>query len=405
MNGLRLLALLVALLAASCREAQPPPQDAPAPTRQRNLIGMHRGSAIASRTGEALLTTSVVRAIDGTAVTRWLAPPNAPEQSIVVALAARTRVTRVGFETGPKAANSTTSARAELSLDGTAFTPAGTFKLEGRPGPQTFPVGPTEASYLKITTLGGNGPFASLADIIADGEELEPAHSGPIGGCWSINGLPTSFVETGAAVTGVVGAPENAVLEGDFDGHFYRFAWVRGREYGLAAISVSRDGASLSGLRWHEQALMQDQFYADDWLGRRSDGEARCPTLEGGASVFRSYLQQQGYAPLYGLRFSAEGRLDESASSLVLDRVAQFLSANERLQVKVIAHELREPTKEGNLAVTRREIETLRDALARRGAPLKQVTFAAAGREHPRREADTPVTKALYSCVELEITK
>jgi len=163
---------------------------------------------------------------------------------------------------------------------------------------------------------------------------------------------------------------------------------------------VTPDGKHLASMVWHEQALQADQFYADDWLGDRGP----CPAKTS-VDVFITYLQRFGYFPLYALRFSDDGTLDDGASAPALERVMKLLAANPQLKARFIAHELTNATPRENLAVSQKKIATLRDALSRRGAAVAGLTFIAVGEAHPRREATSDLTRAMYSSVDLEVRR
>jgi hypothetical protein len=189
-------------------------------------------------------------------------------------------------------------------------------------------------------------------------------------------------------------------LDGGSDGRFYRFAWTRDKQYGLAALSVTPDGKHLAAIVWHEEAIEADQFYADDWFGERGD----CSS-EKDIDVFTTYLQRFGYFPLYALRFADDGTLDQESSAPELQRVAKLIAANPQLQVRFVAHELMHPSPQENLAVAQKKIATLRDALSRRGLPVAKIGFVALGDAQPRRPGTNPLIRAMYSSVDLELRR
>ncbi|HEX3107795.1 MAG TPA: hypothetical protein VHU41_01795, partial [Thermoanaerobaculia bacterium] len=208
-----------------------------------------------------------------------------------------------------------------------------------------------------------------------------------------------TFHSDRATVVGYAGGMRDMKLDGGSDGRFYRFAWTRDKQYGLLAMSVTPDGKHLAAIVWHEEAIDIDQFYADDWLGDRGG----CPENKD-VDVFPTYLQRFGYFPLYALRFSDDGTLDDDASSPELARIAKLIASNPQLQIRFVAHELTHPSPQENLAVAQKKIATLRDALLRRGVPAK-IGFVAVGEEHPHRAGTNPLIRAMYSSVDLELRR
>ncbi len=361
---------------------------------------MPAGGSIVFRTAELDLQHSAVRLIDTANSTGWVTPAEDPAQSIVLSLPARTRVDRVGVISTslPAAAR---DLRIDFSLDGQTFTRSVALSAKQSDAEQDVPVTPpVEAQYVRFSTLNGRSSHLLIREAVVNGTFLAQPAAGAIDGCWSINGQPATFHTDQGAVLGYAGGTHDMKLDGGSDGRFYRFAWTRDKQYGLAAVSVTPDGKHLAAIVWHEEAINIDQFLADDWLGERSD----CPPTKD-VDVFATYLQRYGHFPLFALHFSDDGTLQEDASGLELGRVARLLIANPRLQVRFVAHELTRPSPRENLAVAQKKAATLRDALARRGVPVAGIGFLAAGQDHPRREGTTTLIRAMYSSVDLELRR
>jgi hypothetical protein len=388
------LALLLLLLAACRRDAavSPPTKEPPAVDAEReNLLNYAHGAVAVSRTGEATLKGSVVRAIDGDRDpgSFWSTPPHDTLQTLVFALPSRTRVTRVGAENGGGGAG---ALRFEASLDGEAFRDLATIKLQPHPEPQLFDVPPTEAAYLRVSTLEPDRVFIGLNSVHARGEALEPVRPGSLDGCWELDTERAAMTQQGSYVSGRSGG---LLLDGGSDGRFYRFAWIKGEQYGLAAISVTPDGRHLSGIKWHEEA--EPLFVGTTWIGAKTADCAERPPISD--AVFRAFLGKQGRYPMYGLRFDDEGRLLEAESAVMLERLAQMKD------VRLVANELRQPTPARNRAVAQAKLDTLRAALVRRGVDLTRFELVNHGSEQPHRAAETDATRSLYGAVDLELRR
>ena len=395
------LALLVVFALAACHRedtptaAKPPDPPKPAQTDSRddapereNLLNYAHGAVAISRTGEATLKGSVVRAIDGDRDpgALWSSPPHNPVQTLVFALPSRTRLTRVGAESG-----TAQGLRFESSLDGTTFRDLATVKLQFNHEAQLFDVPPTEASYLRVTTLEGGAIFLGLNSVHARGTAVEPVKAGSLDGCWAMDTERAAFTQHGAYVFGENGP---VLLEGGSDGRFYRFAWIRGEQYGLAAVSVTPDGRHMSGIRWHEEA--EPLFVATTWVGQKTDCAGKPAVRD---DVFRTFLAKHGRYPLYGLRFDDRGHLIESESGVMLDRLAKMQSA------RLVANEFLQPTPAQNRAVAQTKLDTLAAALKKRGADPARFELVNHGSDQPRRAANTDANRSLYGSVDLELRR
>lgn len=392
------LALLLVIALVACRResaAVKPPEPAKQPQESRddapereNLLNYAHGAVAISRTGEALLKGSILRAIDGDRDpgSLWSSPPHNPGQTLVFALPSRTRLTRVGAESGTVEA-----LRFESSLDGATFRELATVRLQYNHEAQLFDVPPTEASYLRVTTLDAGRTFIGLNSVHARGTALEPVRPGPLDGCWVMDTERAAMTQQGAYVFGRNG---DVLLDGGSDGRFYRFVWTRGAQYGVAAISVTADGRHMSGIRWHEEA--EPLFISTTWVGRKTD----CPaTPEISDAVFRTYLARQGRYPMYGLRFDAQGHLMESESGVMLERLAGMKD------VRIVANEFLQPSAAQNRVVAQAKLDTLAAALRKRGVELASFELVNHGSEQPHRAANTDANRSLYGSVDLELRR
>jgi hypothetical protein len=251
-----------------------------------------------------------------------------------------------------------------------------------------------EGTHLRFSTKGGNGQFVRAFSVFARGDVLDPVHPGPLDGCWSINGLDARFEQRGAFVTGTLTGERPIAIDGGSDGRFYRLLWIRGPEYGVAAISVTPDGNHLSGAFWHEEAY--NRFLGTTWFGEKRNcaGSSRSDV-----DVMATYMERYGRYPLYGLQFDDAGHLMEQPSEATLQALVRWLRS--AADVKIVAHELAQPDKARNQAIGQTKADTLRSALQKRGVDLTRVQFSAVGEENPHRPASTDAVRSVYGAVEL----
>ena len=105
-------AALVLLAALACHREAPAPQSAAPttsakqptgpddPNERANLLNYAHGATVISRTGESSLSNSALGAIDGDLTSAWVINAADYPQTAVFALAARSRIDRIGIATG-----------------------------------------------------------------------------------------------------------------------------------------------------------------------------------------------------------------------------------------------------------------------------------------------------------------
>lgn len=392
-------ALAAALLAVACAKERPAP---PLPknvvklggnpitddTAERNdLASLVNGGTVIDRSGETMLEFAAVNAIDSDPDSQWTNPPHDLPQSITIALPARSEVASVGFRTMAKDAHALKEARVESSIDGAVFSPLANVTLKAIADAQFFNVPATTARQLRVTILSGYGKTkdVKLNSLLVRGKELEPVATPEIGGTWRINGREATFIQHGTHVDGLmaVGAHPMMIEGGCVGNRLFRFAWMRGNDYGIAAATVS--GNRLSGVSWHEEAI--PLFLNEAWLGEKSAGKAAA--LQSGEQFAIAYLRRTGRWPLFG------GDVDALAKVIT----------NAPVALQLVAHEFREATPAANRARAERQLAGLREALKSRGVDLGKLQFVVAGSDKPRQQPVNQIMRELYSTVDLEIRR
>ena len=406
------LVALIALLAIGCKRErkglapyptarfknldEKPPDDR---ADRASIVSLARGSVITSRTGEALLEMSALRAIDGDPVSAWMSPPQDLPQSMTIALAARTRIDRVGFRTDPQTPVKTVAV--EGSTDGKTFQAIKSVVSAETRDAQWFDIAPVEVTHLRYTMADAPraGADARLASALAQGSELEAPRPGDASGCWSVNGTPARFARSGARVTGTARVGKEPMhIDGGFDGRVYRLNWIRGNDYGYLLMSVSPDGANMNALEWHEEPIAF--FYGESWFGTRS----RCTAADSfDPETAAKFLHRTGRFSLFGLGFNEDGSIDIERSASTIAWLVKYL--NDAPQSRFVAHEFRRKNKEENRAFAQRELDSLHAVLMKGGAKIDGVTFVAQGSDNPRQSPDNEPIRLIYSTIDLELKR
>jgi hypothetical protein len=411
------LLLSALLLATACSKpakeqkaaaAQPPAKIVFTAGEERergNLLNLSLGAGVVSRTGEATLDSSAVRAIDGAIESGWVTPPSDPVQSVVLALPSLTRVTQVGLESTEKTPLAARALQFELSTDGVTFGSPIVMKPLPKVGTQLQTIPPTDAAFLRVTNLAASGGrYVLLRSLQARGTALAPPAGGNPGGCWSINGQQAVFATNRSAIRGYFGQEHPIFIDGGFDGRVWLFTWTRGVEFGVGGMTVTSDGKHLSGLLWHEEALIEPQFFADAWYGQPCSASAPPPPQMATDRVFRHYMDRFHYFPLLGLRFDGEGHLNAEESAATVGILAGLFARNPRLRFSLVSHELRRPARDENAKLAREKLATLATALQQHGLDLRNVRFVPDGSDHPHRQPAFDLARALYGGVELYVS-
>jgi hypothetical protein len=359
---------------------------------RKSLIDLSRGTTVVSRTGEAMLQFSAVQTIDGDGASFWAPPPGDLPQSITLALPARSRIDAVGIRTMAHGRFTIGHIRFDASADGVHFAPLHTIQSADTDDAQWFDVAATAATHIRVTIIDGltadRDPH--LCSVLARGAELEQPHDADVTGCWLINGRAARFTR-GSGVLELGHQP--IFFHGGSDGRLYRFNWIRGNDYGVAALAVAPDGRTMSGVQWHEEAI--PFFFGDSWLGSR---RACSPVTAYPGDIPLRLLQRTGRFSLFGLRFREDGSLDAKASAFTLEWLTRFLST--KPNVRFVAHEFRQATAQRNKEFAQKELDALRRQLA-----IDQGSFVAQGSDAPRQQPITQLTRAMYSSVDLEIRR
>lgn len=360
-----------------------------------NLLNLAYGAAVVSRTGELTLEGSAIHAIDGSSSTAWTCPPGGPEQTMVFSLLAPSRLTRVGITTAANAAAAPTVVRFATSMDGTTWRELKKMDVKGSAEPQLVDVPPTNAQYIRLLVSGVSSEI-SIRSVHAIGTETRPPDTPPMTGCWRINGVPARFAQNGGTVTGVMATAPPTIFDGGSNGRVATLMWSQDPMWGYTAISITPDGAHVSGLKIHEE--ISTQQYGDGWFGDRipCDGLA-LEVPRSGATQTRAPRWS-----MYGLVFDPQDHLVSDASAATLDGLAQRIAASPSQRFRLIAHELRNGSEAENESHTRARIESLRAALQSRGIDMTRIEFVAKGGAWTEPPIYTALQRLLGSRIDLE---
>ena len=347
---LRAACCVLLLGAIGCsREVAPPRVNAPAEVVEvdydkDNLLNLAHGASVLSRSAELSLMNSAVHAIDGDWQTLWKSPPGGAEQTLVLSLAARARISRVGILSVKIANEAPDQVKFAASDDGTSWREVVTMNVKPSGDPQYLDVPPFDASYLRVQTIA-NHYYSTFLSVFAFGRELAPPVQPKIEGCWTINGEPARFIQRGNSVAGVIGRGEASLVSGSTDGRIIRLMWRQGAMWGHAIVTVDPRRRTLSGERWHEIVRMQNSGYG--WFGEPAQCNGAVDFNEN--SIAAAILQRAGHWKLFA----------DSA----IDTASALMKAAPQVRFRIIARD-----------AARRD--AVQRALQARGADMSRIEFA-----------------------------
>lgn len=358
-----------------------------------NLMNVAFGATVIDRDNEASYENSSAHAIDGMSWTSWNAATNG-KLSGVFALAAPTRVRRLGVSLPIVPGGVPARLRIETSLDGAAWAPAFDKSIEQNSGKlRLFDVDPVVARYLRVS-LDTSAPASAIESLYVMGEETAPFVQRPLEGCWEINYEPARFVRNGARVTGTIG---DMVVDGGTDGRIYRLMWRKQAMWGFAAVAISPDGHRLSGNRWHEEVGPKNN--GDGWFGRRVPCAASEPI---DTAKIAASLLDRSFWRMYGVRFDRQDRILVTESAEALDLAARLIRERPRHRFRVIAREFRETTLAKNRSRCLAKLDAMREVLRARGVDVARIEFVNAGTERNPVGVDSTAQRILDSGVDLQ---
>lgn len=407
----RILFLSALLALISCREplnkAEKGKPQAPetltstAEPDATNLLTLSRGAVVVDRSGELQLESSAIHAVDGTATTSWVTPPNDPQQTILISLPTLTRISRVGLFAPAIPGNTRRPEKLsfESSTDGQRFDLLATFSTPHN-GSATVPVvPPREASYLRVRILDAKGAAIAVPTLVMEGTEVRPYRRPALRGRWQLNDLQGLIAEDGARVRASVEQEPPARLEGGWSGRTIPYIFLRGRQFGYGIMTPSADGRFINAKWWFEEAI--PLFAASPWFGEQI---ATTGAPDRSTSVLDTWLDRFGFAPLYAFEFDEADRLQPVSADIQAWLDDKVRSAGSR-KLRIVSREYRRADDDTNLRSSKQQIAAMRDHLAKSGVDLSTVSFVALGTEEHKETPVDRLDRIVFSRIELQVQR
>ena len=365
------------------------------------MLNLLDGVVVTRRTGELQFSNSALHGIDGESITIWTTPPGDPNQSVTLALPVRTQITGLGLSTGVVASQDRTAGQVdfEYSSDGTTFQPLQRVTSKARRDNQIFDTRPTEAVAVRATIAGtmGQANIADLPEILIRGRELTAHTRSSIDGRWQLNHLTATLAERNGRVYGTIDMNPPMRIEGAWDGRLIRYAWVRGRQFGVGVLALDPSGKYASGFWWFREAI--HPFFGGPWFGeKKTAGSSGPPTID----VLETSLRDLKTFPIYLLRFDENGRLTPESSDGI-EMVKQAVKRHPTTKFRLVINSVRGSNTEEDLATSQKQAASVSEALTVAGVDLSRLEVLPAGRQFSREPTGMPYYILMHSRVELEM--
>ncbi|HEX7708601.1 MAG TPA: OmpA family protein [Thermoanaerobaculia bacterium] len=375
----------------------------PAPTEVHvdsdidNLLNIAYGASVVHRTGEHHLEQSAVHAIDGIGTTAWFSPPGGASQTMLFSLPTESRIERLGVSVTADVARVPAEVKFEISADGELWREVLVMKPEPTAATQLEDILHSRATHLRVSTGGDPRHWAVLRSIHAVGHELSPVKPRTIAGCWTVNEMPSTFMQQGASVIGEFRGERGVIVDGGISGPVVRLMWMRGPLWGYAALTLAPDSRTLSALTFHEEMVVE--YAGAAWFGERVE-ECEPSAL---ASPAQRILDHARRWSMFGLAFDDHDRLVGEASRPALDTAAALIAAKPSSRFAIVVHEYRSAESEENRRHASVRADEIRTALTNLGVDLSRVEFEAAGSERNIAPVTLTIQRLLSSRADLEL--
>jgi len=390
-----LLSVLALALIVACEVPPEPAPAAPAraltPEEANNLLDLGRGASVISRTGELSLEQSALHPIDGIRQSFWASPPRSSSDTLVFALAAPSRIDRIGITPTANGAPPL-RVRFERSSDGKSWTEVAVLDVPSGPSPFYANMPPFEAESLRVTTLDVNTEFALIHTVYASGAELRPPNTRDFSGCWTINGIPARFEQTGSHITGTIATTPPTWIEGASNGRVTKLTWTQGPTWGSAMVAMPPDERTLTGTMFFD--IVYPEHQGPSWFGTRCSDAT-------GVAVPKDFparaLESAGFWSMHGLIFDERDQLVEDASRATLDALA---AATAKGRFRILSHDFLTQDRAENRRHAKARLASLRAVLQKRGVDLTRIELGVA--PDPEEWVVAQVQRLLWTRIDLE---
>lgn len=385
------------------------PAEPAAAGTDRSLVSLSAGALIVQKPDEFDTEKwSAIRLLDERPESGWSTPKGAiGSQTIVIALAERTLLKSLTFDTGArdKADRGAKDITVEVSdtneKDG--FQKIADVSLEDMKDNQQFPVSaevPGRWVRLTIKNNHGSAEYTELFDFRATGSQLTQTPFPDVSGTYTTNYGDFHLKQEGTSVTGCY-EHKGGAIDGGIEGRVIKFVWSQSesKTRGPAVMVFTPDTQQMYGLWWNEG----NDSPKGVWNGtKKSSVVGSCPNWSGSVETqLTRDLEQSGRTRLYGINFDLDSDKIKDESRPTLDKVVAMLKAKPVWRLTIEGHTDSTSTPEHNKDLSERRAAAVKNYLQEAGIDGSRLTTAGFGATKPVMTNNTELGRAQNRRVEL----
>ena len=380
-----------------------------APIDTPSLIAFSSGALVVQKPQEYSDTWSAFWLLDDKASSGWATPENViTPQTIVIALAERTQLDRLSFDTGSIDGDGRGAKDITVEISDTSatsgFQQIAVVSLQDKFDNQSFPVSAqVPGRWLRVIVQNNHGStqYTELMEIRGFGKQLTQTPFPDASGTYESDYGKFHLKQEGTSVTGCY-EHSDGLLNGGIEGRVMKFTWTEGpTKKGPAIMVFSPDGKQMFGLWWYDG---QTDGHGGTWNGTKISNEVgTCPHWSGtGAQAqMTKDLEDFGRTRIYGINFDTDSDVIKAESKPTLDKIVAVMKAKGDWKLRVEGHTDSSGGDAHNNELSTKRANSVKAYLVTAGVDTARLTTAGLGSTKPVAGNDTASGRAQNRRVEL----
>lgn len=362
----------------------------PTPAAQNNLLAIGSGVRIVQAPAEYDTNWSGLGLIDEVPTSGWASPRGQlGPHSGVYELAARSRLSAIGFDTALVDTQGSAAKRVRVELADAAAGPwrsIGEFTLADATDGQRFAVASPEGRFLRLTILEnfGAAEFTELMGVAAFGEFIAAQPTVSVSGTWETDYGKFHVSQQAASIEGCYEHDEGMIENGGIEGRILRFTWHEDGgpdDKGPSLFTFSDDGQSFTGYWWGADG---GGVPSGVWNGKRiSKDVGSCPHWTPKSNSVSRELAASGRARLYGILFDTDSATIKPESKPALDALVATAKEQPSWKLSIEGHTDSSGNAAHNLDLSQRRADAVKAWLVTAGIAADRLSTAGKGSTVP----------------------
>lgn len=350
---------------------------------------------------------SAIRLLDESPKSGWATPKGViSPQTIVIALAEKTLLTSVEFDTAGVDGEGRGAREIAVEVsdtgDSDGFQKIAEVSLQSRADKQKFSVSsevPGRWVRLIIKSNHGSPEYIELFDFRATGSQLTQTPFPDVSGTYATNWGDFHLKQEGANVTGCYEYKGGSLIDGGIEGRVIKFVWTESNAKGPAIMVFTPDTSQMYGLWWYEGYDWPEGV----WNGtKKSSSVGACPNWSGSVEKqLTKEMEEFGRARVYGINFDTDSDGIKDESKPTLDKIVAMLKAKPDWKITIEGHTDSTSAPQHNQDLSERRAAAVKNYLHAAGIDGSRLTTAGFGATKPVVSNDSELGRAQNRRVEL----